>query len=59
MPITPYQVFLVLLVAVAYLMAYCMMRVLSSALYHEARIHDRICEAREMRRRFFDATEEV
>lgn len=42
------------LVVLSYAMAYGMMRVLSEELYYKKRVHNRIIEAREMRRHYFD-----
>ena len=48
-----------LLVILIYAMAYGMIRVLSEELYYKKRIHNRIIEARTLRRRYFNDMEGV
>lgn len=42
------------LALLVFVMTKMMVWVLSSALYHEVRVHDRICKARDMRRQYFE-----
>jgi len=42
------------MVVIVYILGYCMMRMMSEKLYQSIRLHNRICEARQMRRSYFE-----
>ena len=45
------------MVVIVYILGYSIMRVMSEKYYHSIRLHNRICEARQMRRAYFDDEE--
>lgn len=47
------------MLVIVYLMTYSMMRVLSANLYNNLHVYNRICEARRIRRRYFDDLEKL
>lgn len=45
------------MLVICYLMAYSMMRVLSQSLYNAVFLHDRVCDARRIRSKYFEDLE--